>query len=76
MDVHTAVNRCIERFASAGEIDKAVKVFEDAITSMDRIYLNERLKCEMYLVILCNLSICHGESGRHQEAEQICVITL
>jgi transcriptional regulator with XRE-family HTH domain len=66
------INEIGRHYMYAGEFEKAAKVFQDAMASLDRFCLNERLKCEVYSGLLYNLSSCYGGLGRHKEAEQVC----
>jgi tetratricopeptide (TPR) repeat protein len=71
-DELTIINEIGHRYLNAGEFEKAAKVFQDAMTSMDTFCPNLRLRCEIYSGLLYNLSICYGKLGRHSEAEQVC----
>ncbi|MDR0293108.1 MAG: helix-turn-helix transcriptional regulator [Oscillospiraceae bacterium] len=71
-DELTIINEIGRRYCNAKEFGKAATVFRNAAESMDRYYLSERLKCEMYPDFLLNLSTCYGKLGQYKEAEQIC----
>jgi transcriptional regulator with XRE-family HTH domain len=66
------INGIGKRYINAEKFEEAAKVFQAAMTSMDKFYLNERMKSEIYSVLLYNLSTCYGELGNFKEAERVC----
>jgi len=71
LDEIMILNGIGRQYINANKPDEGLRVLGDVAKSMDKFYLNERLKCELYVAVLLNLSTCYGMSGKFLKAEQI-----
>lgn len=68
------INRVALYFCETGQSIKGIRVFERLKESMDRTYVDEIEKMNMYGVILYNYSKYLGLEGRYKEALEIIAI--
>jgi len=70
LDEIMVLNGIGAKYINAEKPDEALRVLEGIVESMDKFYINESLKCEVYVNVLRNLSTCYGMSGEYLKAEQ------